>query len=135
MLQVWFLFAAWWFRVNWLIAYSWDIFGGALPEHFRNTVAAPPLALPVNEPMEFEPFADRVIKTVGWTWPEKEHDNTRMIIRAAIEHMVIRPLENFGVLTTQREKEPVRLFDIQVLKSFTKTRFGHLLLETVQNVG
>ena len=134
-LQVWLLFAAWWFRVNWLIAYSWDIFGGALPEHFKNVVAALLLDIAVDEPTEFEPFADRVIKKVGWSWPEKEHDNTRMIIRSSIEHMVISPLETFGVLTTQREKDSARQLDIQVLKSFTKTSSGHALLETVRDVG
>jgi hypothetical protein len=134
-LQVWFLFAAWWFRVNWLIAYSWDIFGGALPEHFNKTVASLLFDLPVDKVTPFEPFANQIIQKDGWTWPKQEHENTWMIIRAAIEHMVIGPLENFGVLTTQHEKDPSRQLDIQMLVSFTKTSFGHALLETVSKVG
>lgn len=134
-LQVWLLFTAWWVRVNWLVACSWDIFDGALPEHFNKTVASLLLDLKVNETTAFEPFADQIIHKVGWIWPKQEHENTQMIVRAAIEQVVIDPLESFGILATQRVKDPNRLIDTQVLVSFTKTSFGHTLLETVREVG
>ncbi len=134
-LQVWFLFAGWWFRADWLNAYSWDIFGGALPEGFNTTVANLLLAQPANEPVPFEPFADQIIQMVRWVWPEREGDHTRKIIWAAIEHIVIGPLEDFGILTTRREKDSSLMIDIQKLVSFSITNFGQALLKTIGETG
>jgi hypothetical protein len=54
------LFAAWWYRVNWIIAYSYDIFGDELPDQFAPKVASLLRALPVDEPKLFDPsFARR----------------------------------------------------------------------------
>jgi len=131
MIQVCVLFAAWWYRVNWLIAYADDIFGDELPIRFSKTVETQLRALPVDEPQLCEPFADRVIQAMGWTWPEQESDNTRSILTAAIQYMVIDPLEHFGILSTQREKNNRRLIDTSLLVSFTLTKFGLAMLESM----
>ncbi|MEI8130905.1 MAG: hypothetical protein WCG34_00630 [Leptolinea sp.] len=38
--QLWALFAAWWYRVDWMIAYSSDIFIDRLPDQFTTKVAS-----------------------------------------------------------------------------------------------
>ena len=129
--QVWALFTAWCHKINWQIAYSYDIFGDELPEKFSQTVASRMRNLPVEEPQLFEPFADGLIEAMRWIWPKQEIDTTRMILRAGIEHMVIDPLENFGIISTHREKDNTRLLDIQYLVSFALTRFGRVLLESI----
>ncbi|MDR3576128.1 MAG: plasmid pRiA4b ORF-3 family protein [Anaerolineaceae bacterium] len=129
--QIWVLFTTWWYRINWQIAYSYDIFGDEVPEKFSQTVATLMRNLPVEEPQLFERFADQLIEAMGWKWPKKEPDTTRIVLRAGIEHMVINPLEKFGVISTQREKDNTRLIDIQFLVSFALTQFGRVLLESI----
>lgn len=129
--QVLILFSVWWYRVNWMIAYSYDIFGNGLPEKFTQTVASHLHALVVDEQILFDPFADQLIRAMEWTWPKQETDITQMIIRAAIQHMVINPLEEFGVFATHREQDNRRLLDIKILMSFSLTKFGLLLLESI----
>jgi hypothetical protein len=133
--QVGFLFAAWWFRGNWIIAMHYDIFGGVLPEQFNGTVASILLEVPIDEPTPFAVFVERIIQKVGWTWREQEMDNTRRLLQISIERMVIGPLENFGVLTSHYEKDANNLLDMKVLISFTITSFGHALLEKIQEIG
>jgi hypothetical protein len=127
--QVWLLFTAWWYRVNWLIATSYDIFGGALPEAFSKIVATVLRELPIGEPILFETFADRIIQEVGWSWEKKEYDNTLTILRVTIEHCVIDPLKDFGFFSTQYEKNPTTGF--QKLISFSMTSFGHALIASL----
>jgi hypothetical protein len=132
--QVRLIFTSWWYRANWLIAYHYDIFGGVLPEHLGRTTASLLLKLPADVQQPYEPFADQLIQAVGWTWQKQEPDNTRKILYSAIESMVINPLEQFGILKTDREKDQEQLWAISVLKSFTITPFGQALLKEIETV-
>jgi hypothetical protein len=129
--QVWILLAAWWYRVNWMVAYSFDIFGGELPDQFSQTVSSHLRALAVDQNILFESFADQVIQAMGWARPPLDTDHYRTAFRAAIQYMVIDPLEKFGVLTTLREKDNSRFRDVQILVSFSLTRLGSVLLESL----
>ena len=58
-----------------------------------------------------------------------------MIQSSSIEHTVIGPLADFGVLTLWKEQDPRWRHDAKILISFTLTRFGRALLETVREAG
>jgi hypothetical protein len=130
-IQVWILFAAWWLRTNWLIAYPVILFGEFLPERFSISVLAALKTVPVDQPVPFDSFADQVVETVGWTWPKQEPEQIRGTVHAGIERMVIDPLEDFGMVSTERQRDPDRLLDIRKLRSFTLTSFGRAMLDSL----
>lgn len=120
--------------MNWLIAYPWQFFEDELPEGFEETVASVLLRLPVNEPVPFEPFADQIIQKMGWVWREQEGDHVRRNILALIERTVVKPLKDFGILTTHREKHASLYMEIQRLVSFSVTDFGQTLLKEIGKI-
>ena len=128
--QVWILFAAWWYRINWLIAYPVDIFGNMLPDHFLRALTARLLEIPIGKQIPFEPFADQLIQIIHWTWPTQETEYSQGYQRMAIERMVIDPLESFGLLTTQHERDSGRSYPYQKLISLSTTGLGKALLHT-----
>lgn len=128
------LLAAWWYRVNWLVALAWNIFGEALPPQVRQAVLSLLGGYSTGERVEFEPFVDRLIEEVGWTWNVQEPDYTRGRIASSVEGMVIDPLAELGVLSTQYVKAPesTRVRDLEELASFSLTDLGRTLLHALR---
>lgn len=133
--QVWALFTAWWYQIDWQVAYSYDIFGGEIPSQFSQTAASQLHKMPVDEPQNLESFTDQLIHAMGWTIPQQEADNARKLLQTAIQYMIIGPSEDFGVLTTRYKKEDSPLPGVQRLKSFSLTRFGLTLLGAILTKG
>jgi len=123
------LFEAWWFRINWLITCSNNVFGTYLPESLSKTVLKLLRDLQTGSKVEFEPFVNLLIEKVGWTWSTNEPDHIRKVVYWGIEETVINPLANFGVLLPQYEKEPGFLLPHDKLSTFYVTEFGRDLLE------
>jgi hypothetical protein len=129
--QVWTLLDCWWNRMNWRIAYSEDLPSDSFQEWAAPTAAAQLAALPAGDPQPFEAFADQLIEAAGWKLPKQVSDRAQIEFREAILYMVFEPLENFGVLTTPREKDYSRLQDTQPWISFSLTGFGLALLKSI----
>jgi hypothetical protein len=131
--QVFILLHAWWYRVNWLIAVRVDIFGGFLSHVVPRTILKLLRELRIDQPVRFETFVDRMIDGVGWTWDRQEPDDTRRLINKAVENMLVNPLEQLAVLSTQRMteqvKEGISHFERTTLLSFALTDFGRTLIE------
>lgn len=130
--QVVILLAAWWYRANWLVAVPFNVFGEELPPQVRGIVLSMLAGLSVGQAVELGPFVDRLIEEVGWAWTPREPDYTRTKISAAVERMVIDPLEEFGALSAVRAKDPDSHFGLEMLVSFALTSFGRVLLEAVR---
>jgi hypothetical protein len=131
--QVFILLHAWWHRVNWLITLPYDIFGGFLSHLVRDTILKLLRELRTEQLVRYESFVDRLIEKVGWTWDRQEPDDTRRLINKAVENMLVNPLEQLAVLSTQRMteqvKEGIRYFERTTLVSFVLTDFGRTLIE------
>ena len=130
--QVGSLFAAWWHRINWLVIYPIDGPMEYLPEQFAKSILTLLKALAVDQPILFIGFVEQVIQEIGWMWRNQAPNSVRSIVSSEIEQLVIEPLEDFGILTVVREKDPERLRDVQKMVSFSLTSFGRALLDTLQ---
>ena len=131
--QVFILLHAWWYRVNWLIAVPFDIFGDSLSHFVPSTILKLLRELRIDQTVRYETFVDRLIDEVGWTWDRQEPDDTRSLINRAVENILVDPLEQLAVLSTQRMtehvKEGISHFERTTLVSFALTDFGHTLIE------
>ena len=130
--QVAVLFAAWWYRVNWVIAVPVHLFGEALPPEVREIVLSRLRELAPGQPAELEPFVDRLVREAGWAWTPSEPDHLRRLISRAVTLMVIEPLEELGVLAVRRARDPEDLFERTKPASFALTPFGRVLLEILR---
>jgi len=118
--QVWTLLHACWFRVDWQLLYYYRPFAEEVAATLPRIVRSMMQTLSAGQPEQFEPFVDRLIEAAKWSWEEPEPYDIRAAIGTAIQHMVIDPLAEFGMLSTQSAGE--------TLESFSLTDFGRALL-------
>lgn len=130
-LQVWILFAIWWERVNWLIAYPLRGMGESLPPRLEEITLAHLLSLPVDTRIPFEPFADRLIQETRLTWTARNMTYARMSLHSAVRRMVIEILVGFGVVEPEYEEKPLGRGTTRELVAFRVTPFGKGLLESL----
>jgi hypothetical protein len=134
-LQVWYMLAVWLTRVNWLIAYPFDGMGDRLPYDFTDTVAKLLLRQPVAEPIQYEPFANRLIQEANLVWHSSSPGKRWIYLRDSIERMVIDPLADFGVISPKHQSVEHSYGDRKKLLSFQVTQFGKSLLESLVYFG
>ena len=133
MVQVWILFAAWWFKTEWEIAFPFSGMMDGLSVEFPDTALRLLIECPVGSEIEFKPFADRIIQETGMIWPIENQEIAHSILQSAVEHIVILPLVQFGVVSIQYETGKTEYNrERQELVSFQLTPFGLGLLKTLQ---
>ena len=130
--QVWMLFATWWGRINWLIAYPFGGIGESLPPHFEKITLAHLLSLPSDTRIPFEPFADRLIQESGLKWTAPDMTHAQMLLRGAIKRMVIGILADFDMVEREYWDKPLGKGTIRELVAFQITSFGRGLLESLE---
>lgn len=133
-MQVWQLWATWWMQINWAIASPFEFKDGYLSPRFSGLALRHLLEMPVEEPVSFEPFADRIIEDARMVWPIQDQDSVRRILQTIIERMVIGPLEDFGILQAEYEAHKTLGAKFHELTAFRITPFGRGLLEAINNV-
>jgi len=131
MVQVPFLLAVWWYRVNWLVAYSFVGMGNRLPCSFSQATLASVRSLPVGASVPFNKFADELIDSTGLTWTAPDSHFATSALRGSIQRMVIDPLAGFGVLKCQYREEPLGRMTRSRLIAFKITPWGMVLLEAM----
>lgn len=131
MLQLPYLLTTWWYKVNWLIAYSFTGMGEALPKLFTFYTLDNLLALPSKTRVSFENFADTLIMKTGLTWSAPESDIASWALHSSIERMVIDVLADFGAIECEYRDEPLGKETIPKLVAFEITPLGKALLEAV----
>ncbi|HUT95804.1 MAG TPA: hypothetical protein VMY37_40505 [Thermoguttaceae bacterium] len=130
-LQVPFLLAVWWHRVNWLIAYPLQGMGHALPHFFPEATLASLRSMPIGVDIPFDEFADGLIAATGLTWTAEDSRFAASALRASIERMVIGMLARFGAVECKRRKEPLGRGTISRLVSFNITAWGMTVLNAI----
>jgi len=134
-IQVWVLFAFWWERINWLIAYPFDGMGESLPPRFRRITLAHLLSLPVDTRVPFGPFADKLIQETGLKWTAPDMSSAKMLLHGAIQRMVVEILADFEVVEPEYQTRPLGKGTIQELVAFRITPFARGLLESIEPTG
>ncbi len=131
LLQLYLLLSTWWYQTNWLVAYSFEGMGEALPRNFNVITLAHLRDLPVGEFVPFEPFADELIEATGLTWTAPDPDVARLALHGAISRMIIYILVSFGALEYKVREEPLGKSTIKKLDAFKITPLGRCLLKGV----
>jgi hypothetical protein len=134
-LQVAFLLAVWWYRVNWIVAYPYEGIGHGLPPHFSRVTLASLRQLPAGVHVPFAEFADRLIAQTGLRWGVPDRQIAAMALHGSIRAMVIHPLAEFGVLECKYRNEPIGNTFLPRLVQFKITPWGTALLEALQAMG
>lgn len=127
--QIWFMLNTWWEQVNWVIAFPVSGMGEGLPPGFESVTRSHLLALPVEERIPYEPFADELIEATGMTWTSEDKSFHQSILRSAVHRLVIKVLADFAVLEPEYEKKRLSKSTITELVAFQITPFGHGLLK------
>ena len=133
-LQVSWMLAVWWYRVNWLVAYPFEGMGDDLPPGFNLSVLASLQTLPLGTWNSFDKFADHVIGATGLTWTAQESSFATMLLRGSIRRMVVDILASFDALNRRYRKKPLGRGTISELEAFKITPFGKALLEALAAV-
>ena len=131
-IQVWILFAFWWERVNWLIAFPFAGMGESLPPRFTKITLAHLLSFPASKRIPFEPFADKLIRETGLKWTAPDMTHAQMSLRSAIRRMVIGILADFEVVEPEYQDKPLGRSTVQEVVAFQITSFGKGLLESLE---
>lgn len=127
--QVWRLFATWWYWTDWRIAFPMAGLGEGTPPGFEKATMSHLLALPVETPVPFEAFADRLIEETGLEWTSADKTCHRMLLHGTVKRIVIRLLATFEILEPRYEKKPLDKGTIPKLVEFQVTRFGRDMLK------
>jgi hypothetical protein len=133
-LQVWLLLDAWWNQTNWAIASPFDIREGHFAARFRVLALNHLLDLPPGEPAPFVPFADRLVEDAGLVWPIENQDHARGILQAIVEHTVVNPLIDFGVLAADYRPHQVLGAKFRELSALQVTPLGKGLLHSLRQM-
>jgi len=131
-IQVWILFATWWERVNWLIAFPFTGMGESLPSRFTEITLAHLLSLPANTRIPFEPFADKLIQETRLKWTAPNMTYARMSLHGAVQRMVIGVLADFEAVELEYQIKPLGSSMVRELVAFQITSFGKGLLESLK---
>jgi hypothetical protein len=83
--------------------------------------------------VESSHFIDRLIEDAGWMSRGGEPGDMRLSMREEMEKMLVRPLEELGVLVTERVPERRReiagIFAQTALVTFSLTGFGGVFID------
>ena len=126
--QVVFLLGVWRYHVNWLICFPYEGMGDYLPDGFEELVFRNLMKLELGKPEPFKPFAKRLIKEGRLTWkcPGLVHEERLLV--AAVERMVIRIMEKFGVLKVRYGIRTKYGFNIEEPRDLEITLLGKVAL-------
>jgi hypothetical protein len=129
--QIAYMFSTWWFAVNWLIAYPFAGMGENLPRNFQKTSLAHLQASPVEKWVDFDSFADKLIKATGLKWTSQDKSFHRTALLGAIERMIIDILVNFGGAERKYRDKFIGEAKFQDLDQFRITLFGGFLIHSL----
>jgi hypothetical protein len=131
LIQLWYLLMIWWHRVNWLVAYPIQGMGESLPPFFNIHTIDSLNKTPVNRRINFEEFADKLIKKAGLTWISQDTTHHAMFLRSSIKRMVIDILTSFGMAEPEYQEKPLGKGKMFELVAFKINDLGKVLLEAM----
>lgn len=129
--QLSFLLTIWWYKVNWLIAYSFTGMGDDLPQFFNLHTLDSLCGLPVETRISFEQFADDLIARSGLAWTAQDSSFATNALHGSVKQMIIHVLAAFGALDREYIEEPLGKSTVNKLVAFKTTQFGKILLNVL----
>jgi hypothetical protein len=132
-IQAWALFSTWWMAVNWLIAFPLGAQGNYLPDGFKDQCRQALLKLPAGERIEFELFANQLIKTARLTWPNADPDRAQEFSSHFVERTLIDPLTDFELIVPEIQTKD-RPYGRKTLMAFELKQEGKNILETLGRI-
>lgn len=135
LLQLSYLLAVWWYKINWLVAYPFTGMGDNLPPRFSLDTLESLRALPVATRISFEEFADELIEKTGLTWTAQNLDLATKLLHGSIKRMVIDILATFGSVEREYRDKPLGKGTIPELVAFEITPLGDKLLKALAITG
>ena len=129
--QVKYMILTWWTRVNWLIAYPYEVMGDDLPHNFHFITLESLLGEKDGKQVKFEPFADKLIEETGLSWTSEYPGSYRSTLISSIEKMVFDVLIDFRVLEVGYHEEVKYSVVNKKINTFQITDFGEDLLTMV----
>ena len=125
--QVYLLLKIWMTQVNWGIAIDYA------PENFPTQQLRPLalqhlLALPLENAVSFELFADQLVAAVGMRWPTGDPVNQRENLQWIIKGTVAKPMAEFGVLELTTRSHPILGENFSQVSTVRLTAFGRAML-------
>ncbi len=121
----------WWHYEDWRIAFPVSGLERGLPVGFKEIVLKRLLELRVGKSVDFEPFADKLIKETRFTWPSSDQTFVNNTMCSAIARTVIYPLAGFGILEYECKEKTSDGYKSWYLAEIRLTSFGKGLLETL----
>jgi len=125
--QIYLLLKIWMTQVNWGIAANYS------PEGFPTQQLRPLalqhlLALPLENALPFELFADQLVAAAGMRWPTGDPVNQRENLQRIIKETVVEPLAEFGVLELTTRAHTLLGDDYPQVSAVRLTSFGREML-------
>lgn len=130
-IQLGFMLALWWYQTDWRIAFPFSGLDRGLPKGFDTISLKRLLELPIGKSIDYEPFADKLIKETRFTWPSADQTFAQSTLRSAVARMVIYPLANFGILEYEYKEKTSDGYKSKYLAEIRLTPIGKGLLETL----
>ena len=84
--------------------------------------------------VDFETFADELIRQTGLTWTAQDTSVATMLLHGSIRKMVFNVLADFGAVEQEYREEPLGYTTISRLAAFEMTPLGKALLDAVAMV-
>lgn len=130
--QVWSMLSIWWRRVNWLVAFPVEGMGNEMPPSFQSATMQALLALPVGPPVDFDAFANQLMKSTNYFWSNPSLEYAEILMQSGIRRIVIDILEDFEcVVELMHREKPFGSTTTRRLDTFCVTPFGQGLLQAV----
>ncbi|RPH60628.1 MAG: plasmid pRiA4b ORF-3 family protein [Chloroflexi bacterium] len=130
--QSFLLFIIWWTDIDWTIAFPVSGLANGLPDGFKSVAFACLQELTLGENAPFEPFADRLIKQSGLTWPSIDQTNVQSTMRAVVKRTVVDIMEIFSILECEYVTENSHGYEHKKLANIRLTPIGKGLLSLMK---
>ena len=131
LIQLWTIVMIWWHRVNWLVSFPIMGIGDKLPDGFELFTLESLILNANNNPIPFHEFADLLIEKTGLIWTSKDKTFHQILLRGAIENIVININKQFGILETEYGDDFIGKYKTKRLKFFNITTVGKILIESI----
>jgi hypothetical protein len=127
LIQYFLLFTNWWFHGDWRIIHGecWVI--ETLPPSFQRLIHYLLISAEPGRRVHFDDFCHIIKRDLGYDWDSDFDDRYMWRFSFDVERMIIRPLESFGVIKTDRKSS--KLSEIHLpFSTFQLTSLGRKIL-------
>lgn len=134
-LQIWYMLAVWWTRVNWMIGYPYEISINQIDFEFVSYVGVKLFELPIDQEIPVEAFADRLVEGDQFSRNREFQEQSLDVRRRLVRLCVIQPLIDLGILLPKYRSDRNCSLGFKELEAFKISSFGKHFLEPLVFTG